>query len=191
MISLPRPRPSPPHHPHHHPPHHCCDQLPSASMPGALTSARVALPSLQKALFPMYNVPNVQCSQSTMYNGLISPLYKKHHPIPFQASHYQINCPNLHTQFVTSHSERLQIFEMQPILSFLYGYEKWQKKEHETEEMNPAKPWLEGKWEEENQQISRLISTTWQEQGEPQQGSLLVQKTGCMLLLLREHLSHL
>ena len=80
MISFPRPRPSPPHHPHHHPPHHCGDQLPSASMPGALTSARVALPSLQKALFP-----NVQCSQCTMhiaqctmYNEMVSPLYKKH-----------------------------------------------------------------------------------------------------------------
>ena len=51
-------------------------------LPGALTSARVG------------------------------SLYKKHHSTPFEASHYQINCPNLHTQFVTSQIERLQIFEM-------------------------------------------------------------------------------
>ena len=35
----------------------------------------------------------------------------------FEASDYQINCPNLHTQFVTSQTERPQIFEM-PALAF-------------------------------------------------------------------------
>ena len=82
------------------------------------------LPLYKKDCFPMYTMYTMY----TMYNGLISPLYKRHHPISFQASHYQINCPNLHTQFVTSHSERLQIFEMLPTLSFWYGYEKWHKR---------------------------------------------------------------